>query len=59
MSNIDIALWWSGVAAWVSCGSIGLLWIVEFITEWAINVVWSRKEFIAFVAERLRRQVPK
>jgi hypothetical protein len=50
----DAVLWWSGVFAWCFFGVIGFAWFVEVISEWLINVVWSRKEFMAFVWERLK-----
>lgn len=51
---VDTALWWSGVFAWCFFGAIGFVWFIEAISEWLINVIWSRKEFLSFVWERLK-----
>lgn len=51
---MDSFLWWSGLAAWGGLGVIGLLWTLDQAMEWAIDGLWSKKEFLAFVAHRLK-----
>lgn len=51
---IDQALWWTGAATWCALAFIGALWLFDQLSDWLVEQMWSRKEFIAFVAKRLR-----
>jgi hypothetical protein len=49
-------LYWSGVAAWSACAWYGALMIVDRALSWLIEDLWTKREFIAFVADRLKRK---
>jgi len=51
---MNSALWWSGVFAWCFFGVIGLVWFTDHITDWVLDSLWSRKEFMVFVWDRLK-----
>jgi hypothetical protein len=49
-------LWWSGVVAWGALGFSGLLAISDYVIDFAISSLWTQREFLAFVADRLKRK---
>ena len=51
---MDNFLWWSGVAAWGVLAAIGLLWLGDVMIEWAVDGIWTKRQFLAFVADRLK-----
>lgn len=55
---MDAALWWSGLVAWIVCGIVGAIWLLDQAINWAVPTFWTKREFFAFVAERLRKKNP-
>jgi hypothetical protein len=53
---MDSFFWWSGVIAWAALGGLGSLWIADDIIDFVVNSVWTKREFLAFVADRLKRR---
>ena len=53
---MDTALWWSGLVAWVACGIVGLIWLSDQVINWVVPALWTKREFFAFVEERLRKR---
>jgi len=52
---MDNFLWWSGVVAWGSLGVAGLLGISDKIIDYTVDSLWTQREFLAFVADRLKK----
>jgi hypothetical protein len=52
---MDSFLWWSGAVAWGALGVAGFLGISDKIIEYTVNSLWTQREFLAFVADRLKR----
>lgn len=53
---MDRFLWWSGVVAWGCLGTLGIIALGEQAINWAIDVFWTKREFLAFVAARLKHK---
>lgn len=51
---IDLLFWWTGLVTWVVLALVGLLWTSDHVLDWIIQNQWSRKECMAFVADRLK-----
>jgi len=55
--------YWSGIVAWAAFGSIGMLVAgavaVDFIVDTAVHMFWTKREFLAFVADRLKSKTDK
>lgn len=45
---------WSGVIAWGLCGLVGITWFADFFIDYVIRSLWTKREFLAFVATRLK-----
>lgn len=52
---MDSFLWWSGVAAWLILGVGGILAFADTAIDWTVTSIWTKREFLAFVADRLKR----
>jgi hypothetical protein len=53
---MDSFFYFSGVAAWIILGLGGILAFGDLVIEWTVNGVWTKREFLAFVADRLKRK---
>lgn len=51
---MDQFLWWSGLSFWTIFGILGMLVFADWIMDSVIQNVWSKREFLAFVWERLK-----
>jgi len=51
---MDSFFWWSGVVAWATLGLIGLSLAIDQIIEWTVPALWTKREFFAFVVDRLK-----
>lgn len=47
---------WSGIVAWFCAALAGILVVADAVIEWLVSHVWTKKEFLAFVADRLRKR---
>lgn len=52
-------LYWSGVVAWVACGLVGIALALDWIIDNIIDTFWTKREFLAFVADRLKARSEK
>lgn len=54
--SVDTFLWWSGAFAWLGLGTFGLLVAAEAAIDRIVNSVWTQREFLAFVWDRLKKR---
>lgn len=47
---------WSGIAAWLLVGLAGLSLLIDVLIDQIILHFWTKREFLAFVADRLKRK---
>ena len=52
---MDSFLWWSGVALWALLAAAGALALGDQIIEWVIDGLWTKREFLSFVWEKMKR----
>lgn len=45
---------WSGIIAWGCLAVVGIFLTADQVIEWIITHIWTKREFLAFVADRLR-----
>lgn len=55
MSNF---MFWSGVVAWGAAALFGLSYAIDFAIDWLVSSLWTKREFMAFVWSRLKKQSP-
>lgn len=53
---MDSFLWWSGVALWGFLSIAGLLALGDQIVERVITGLWTKREFLSFVWDKLKRR---
>ncbi len=53
---MDSFFYWSGVFAWATLGMAGAIAIGDSVVEFVLGRIWTQKQFIAFVADRLRQR---
>lgn len=49
-------MFWSGVVAWCAASLVGLLMVIDVVIDWLVGHFWTKREFLAFVADRLRKK---
>lgn len=49
-------LWWSGAAAWLALGLVGLMAGADAAIDWIVGSLWTKKEFMTFVWDRLKQK---
>lgn len=50
--------YYSGIVAWLLLSAASILAFGDKIIEWTIDSLWTKREFLAFVADRLRSRPP-
>lgn len=58
MIGFDAFLWWSGLATWIVLGIVGMLALGDRLIDFIVSSVWTKREFLEFVWERLRKRRP-
>lgn len=53
---IDSFFWYSGLVAWICLGLWTLLATFDLAIDWIVTSLWTKREFLAFVADRLKRR---
>lgn len=53
---MDVFFYWSGVAMWLVLASITLLLGADEAINWIIKSFWTKREFMAFVLNRLQKR---
>lgn len=53
---LDTFLWYSGLLAWLGFGTFGLLVVGDWCIDWVVQSFWTKREFLAFVWDRLKRR---
>lgn len=53
---IDSFFYYSGLVAWIVLGCGAILAIFDRVVEWVINSLWTKREFMAFVWDRLKKK---
>jgi hypothetical protein len=48
---------YSGVVAWLLLAAGGILAIGDKAIDWVIDSLWTKREFFAFVQDRLKRRI--
>lgn len=59
MTWIDSFLWWSGCMSWGVAGVVGFFMATDWIIDLTIKTFWTRKEFLAFVWDRMKARGTK
>lgn len=49
-------MFWSGVVAWGLAAFAGILVVTDLAIDWLVGHFWTKREFLAFVADRLRKR---
>ncbi|MBN8955003.1 MAG: hypothetical protein J0H17_00085 [Rhizobiales bacterium] len=53
---ISNVMFWTGVIAWVITSFVGLLVMADTAIDWLVRSLWTKREFLMFVAYRLRKR---
>lgn len=53
---MDNFLWWIGLVTLVVLGIPTASFLLDWTITYFVRVIWTQKEFLAFVADRLRRR---
>jgi hypothetical protein len=53
---IDSFFYYSGLVAWIVLGCGAILAILDVAIEWIVSSLWTKREFLAFVADRLKNR---
>jgi hypothetical protein len=48
--------YYSGIMAWIALGTGALLAVADVVIDWIINSLWTKREFLAFVWDRLKKK---
>lgn len=48
--------YYSGIVAWLLLSVASILAFGDKVIDWTIDSLWTKREFLAFVADRLRRR---
>lgn len=48
--------YYSGIAAWLLLAAGGVLAFADLLIDWTVMSLWTKREFLAFVADRLKRR---
>lgn len=53
---IDAFFYYSGLVAWIALGTGAMLAIGDTIIDWTVTSLWTKREFMAFVWDRLKKK---
>jgi hypothetical protein len=53
---IDSFFYYSGLVAWICLGLWTIFITFDHAIDWIVKLFWTKKEFLAFVADRLAKQ---
>lgn len=56
---MDLFFYLSGVVAWGALGLLGIVALSDYVMDIFIGWFWTKREFLAFVADRLKKRTPK
>lgn len=57
--SMDSFLWWSGVVAWGSAGSVGLFLGLDWVIDQLAQSFNFKREFLQFVWNKLKAKTTK
>jgi hypothetical protein len=49
-------LYWSGVVVWAVAGSVSIFFGLDWLIYRVIESVWTKREFLAFVWSKLKKE---
>jgi len=58
LNYVHVIIYATGLLAWVMLAVVGLSAFADRICNWVIIACWTKQEFFAFVADRLKRKHP-
>jgi hypothetical protein len=53
---IDAFFYYSGIVGWVALGSCAILASADAAIDWVVTSLWTKREFMAFVWDRLKKK---